>query len=382
MRDIVIWGTGAVARKLYYTIMQEKEITVKYFVDNAPVSSFYGHEVYRPSKEKCSRYLVVVASDAHYDAISAQLTEYGRKELRDYIPYEALGKEVVLVHGNCHVHVIKEYLKTSKTFNDKFYLYPLPLIQDNKKRYIKDDLLENCDVFIYQDIQKDNQFDERLSADYLSVKVKKKKICIPNVFGMGTFLFPQAAPIKNDDMWSDHIGEGMAMGFFNYRDENIDCLWRDGKRDINEMAEYLEGDIYDEKYVKKNLEISFEKMEKREQFWDIKIIDYIRREYRNEQMFYDPAHPCNNVLRKISEKLLEKLDIDKAEIREVGVHVGYHEMPIYKCVKEALNLKYEKKYIRDVAVWELSKIVPKDMDLKEYCKEYCYWCCDWYLGMV
>ena len=28
MREIVIWGTGAVAKKYYYTIMQDKEIKI------------------------------------------------------------------------------------------------------------------------------------------------------------------------------------------------------------------------------------------------------------------------------------------------------------------------------------------------------------------
>lgn len=380
MRDIVIWGTGAVARRFYYTIMDQHEVNVKYFVDNAPVDSFYGHNVYRPTRENCSKYMVVVASDIFYQDISIQMAGYGLKELRDFIPYGAFGKKVVLVHGNCHVFVIKEYLKTSRTFNDKYYLYPLPLIQDNQKRYIKDDLLENCDVFIYQDIRKDNQFDERLSADYLSVKVHKKKICIPNLFGMGTFLYPQSEPPQDseNDGWSNYVGEGSPIGICNYRDQNIDRLWREGERDIGKIAEYLQGEVYDKEYIKQNMETCFQKMENREQLWDVKITDYIKQGYRDKQMFYEPAHPCNHVLRKISEGILNMLGIVGDEISEVEAHLAYHEMPTYKCVKETLGLNYEKRNIRSVGNWDQSKLTPKDMDLTEYCREYCYWCYGWY----
>lgn len=282
MQNIVIWGTGAAARRFYYTIMSQQDIEVKYFVDNAPVDMFYGHKVYRPTQENCSKYLVVVASDVYYQNIAVQLTGYGLKELRDFIPYGAIGKEVVLVHGNCHVVVVKEYLKTSETFNKRFYLYPLPLIQDNQKRYVKDDLLENCDVFIYQDIRKDNQFDERLSADYLAAKVHKKKICIPNVFGMGTFLYPQAETPQGseNDGWNNYMGEGSPIGICNYRDQNIDYQWREGERNIEKIAEYLQGEIYDEKYIKENMTACFDKMKKREEFWDVKITDFIKQGFR------------------------------------------------------------------------------------------------------
>lgn len=93
MCDIVIWGTGAVARRFYYTIMDQHEVNVKYFVDNAPVDSFYGHNVYRPTRENCSKYTVVVASDIFYQDISIQMTEYGLKELKDFIPYGAFKKK-------------------------------------------------------------------------------------------------------------------------------------------------------------------------------------------------------------------------------------------------------------------------------------------------
>ena len=114
MREIIIWGTGVIGRSLYYKILRGGIYKVKYFVDNSSINTFYNLEVYRPTKKNCSICLVVVASSVYYEEIAIQLTEFGLQELKDFIPYEALGKEVVLIHGNCHVEIIKCYLNTSK----------------------------------------------------------------------------------------------------------------------------------------------------------------------------------------------------------------------------------------------------------------------------
>lgn len=174
MCDIVIWGTGTVARSLYYKIMRGGHFRVRYFVDNAAVKSFYDCDVYLPTKENCSKYLVVVASGIHYKEIAVQLSEYGLEELRDFIPYQALGKEVVLVHGNCYKLWIQEYLQTSRTFNGRYWIYPIPRVYHIKEGFIKDHLVQNCDVLISQDIQENNKFDERLSFEYLSARAKKR----------------------------------------------------------------------------------------------------------------------------------------------------------------------------------------------------------------
>ena len=376
MKNIVIWGTGVIGRSLYYNLCWGG-YKVKYFVDNSQRDVFYNCKVLRPTKENCSKYLVVVASNLYYEDIAIQLMEYGLEELKDYIPYQALGKKIVILHGNCHIGIIKSYLNTSKSFKDKYYIYSIPMIQHNKKGYIKEHLLSNCDVFIYQDIQADNQYDIRLSEEYLLPKVRNMKICIPNIYGMGKIFYPQAKKGKEDCLWSNPSGREIPGGLFNFRDENIDSLWRKGERKIEKIVEYLRGPIYDKENVKNEFEHMFSKMEEREKHWDVKILEYIKQNYKKQQMFYEPAHPCNNILRKISEEILVMLDIDINELQEIEESFGVSEMPIYKCVKEALELKFERKYIRNVPPIEESKLTEKDMDLKEYCREYCYWCFEW-----
>lgn len=376
MREIIIWGTGVIGRSLYYKILRGGIYKVKYFVDNSSINTFYNLEVYRPTKKNCSICLVVVASSVYYEEIAIQLTEFGLQELKDFIPYEALGKEVVLIHGNCHVEIIKRYLNTSKSFSDKYWTYPVPLIQDNKKGYIKDHLLNNCDVFIYQDIQEKNPFDKRLSANYLKNMVNGKKICIPNLYGLGKILFPQAEigiHIKGD-VWNNPKGTEIQGGLFNYRDKNIDNLWINGERNIREITKFLESEVYEADFIKQNFYEYIKKWEQREKLCDVKIVDYIKAEYRNIQLFWEPAHPCNILLKEISARILKLLDIDKSELKEIDFSFGVAEMPIYKCVINALQLNFEVESIRNTHPMKLAKLTEKEMDLEEYVREYCYWC--------
>lgn len=355
------------------------QFKVKYFVDNAPIDKFYGVSVYRPTKENCSAHLVVVASRAHYEEISIELTEFGLEELKDYIPYEALGKKTVLIHGNCHTDIIKRYLNNSDTFVRQYWIYPLPMIQNNKKGYIKDHLLRNCDVFICQDIRGDNPCDKRLSAEYLLNKAGGTKICFPNLFGLGEIFFPQAERGNSHDvdLWNNPRGVEIPAGLFNYRDVNIDCLWRKGERDIHRIAEYLESDIYDEKCLRKHFEEKIAKWEQRETLCNIKILHYIKANYRKIQLFWEPAHPCNVLLKELSGEILKLLNISEHEIEEIDFSFGATEMPIYKCVRKALGLEYDNKYIRNWYPLERAKLTEEKMDLEEYVREYCYWCYDY-----
>ena len=97
-KKIVIWGTGDIASLFYYQIRDTYE--VEYFLDNAgDKETFKGKTVRKPTKENIDNQFIVVAN-TYYSEIRAQLREYGCTEIIDFIPYGALGKDIVLVHGS------------------------------------------------------------------------------------------------------------------------------------------------------------------------------------------------------------------------------------------------------------------------------------------
>ena len=150
--------------------------------------------------------------------------------------------------------------------------------------------MKNCDVLISQDIQENNKFDERLSFSYLSAMATKRVICIPNVYGLGKFLFPQAELGKGDG-WKNPAGPELENGLFLYSDENIDRLWNSGERNADVIARYLETDIYSRESIENNRKICFEKWEERDQYCDVKIMDYIKAEYKKQLGQDFPSDP-------------------------------------------------------------------------------------------
>ena len=89
--------------------------------------------------------------------------------------------------------------------------------------------------------------------------------------------------------------------------------------------------------------------------------------FRDKQLFYDQGHPTNFVIREIVLKLMKLLGIEGTpnEAAEMNIHEEF----VYPYVTEALNLKWQQKYIRkrDSA----KKLKP--MDLITYVQEYVWW---------
>lgn len=85
------------------------------------------------------------------------------KEIRDFIYYDSYNKKIAVLHGNCHMNVVHEYLASSEEFINKYVIYPIPRIQVNSKGYIEQSLLEICDLMIIQDIQEENAYGFKLS---------------------------------------------------------------------------------------------------------------------------------------------------------------------------------------------------------------------------
>lgn len=367
-KEIVIWGTGDIASLFYYQIRDTYE--VEYFLDNAgDKEKFKGKIVRRPAKESIENKFIVVAN-TYYNEIKEQLREYGCTEIVDFIPYGALGKDIVLVHGNCHTTVLKQYMESSEEFKEHYYIWDLPVIQDNQAGYIEDDLLSNCDVFIHQDIKEDNMFGIKLSDEYILPRLGKavRSICIPNLFGLGKGFFPQTITVNE----YNPSYQKQFNGIFPNGDENIDQYYDEGGKDINSMIARLKGSVYSEEYIKQNFNLYMERIIEREKNWDVKVSEWILKNYKTKKIFYDVGHPCIELIREICVGVFRILNIETRTIGEIipkGA-VGPYEQPIYPCVSKTLGLGYADEYIRRRGI----RLSDKDMDFEEYCREYWYWC--------
>ena len=117
-------------------------------------------------------------------------------------------------------------------------------------------------------------------------------IAIPNLYELPKFLFPQIAY----DLPEKRIRD---RAYFSFRDKYIEQMYLEEK-DCEYIANVIrEGEVVDATEVFAQYEEFTAKLKMRESDWDIKIADWLIRENRNSQLFYDVNHPTNKVIRYI-----------------------------------------------------------------------------------
>lgn len=371
--SVVVFGTAFhAAQCLYY--LRNKSIRVKYFFDNnCAGETFFGYSVYRPTKEKIAgNFILVATSEAVYQAISIQLQEFGMQEFDDYIYYEWLYKKIVLLHGNCHMSVIRSFLMSSKQFCEKYSIYPNPPIHINKKKRVSENGIKNCDVWVHQDIRKDNAWSYYFSDEYLRQKVRSdvEEIVVPNLFGLGKFLFPQVRIGENFRDRKVSGGGEQTFHLFPWSDRIIDKCVEKGM-DKKEIEKFCSGRVIEDIEIKENFRFYIEKIRKRELAWDIKILDFILENYKDEKLFYDMYHPSETILRQISLDVLKKCGIDDENIFNIeNAFLDAVEYPVYPVVKKVLGLQWEETFIRKSRA---GRKICRDMDFSRYIEEYLFW---------
>ena len=364
--QIVIFGTGEQAMRAYYVLREEYEIM--YFLDNSRSGQyFYGKKTEAPNEENTAQYYIVVCTNMkNYVEIAKQLKTYGLAELKDFCHMEAFGKKIVVVHGNCHMRILKAYMTTSEIFCAQYYLYPLPPIQDIKRGYIEDDVLENCDVFIHQDIRKENHYGEKLSDEYIMPRLGRgvKKITVPNLYNFEMAFFPQTVMNKNNPKFNDN-----GNGLFRHGDRNVEELLDKGITNLEEILNVIRGGVYDAEYIRAEFEKYTKAALERELCWDVKIMDYILKNYKDKRLFYDYGHPYNDVIKEICAGVFKIMGLDEKTIKEIDINLGTQEEPVYPCVIQALGMKWDNGNLRRNGY----KLISGEMDFKEYYREYLYW---------
>lgn len=370
-KKVAIFGTGLQAVAVCY--MLEKEgIAVQYFLNNhLNMEEIKDIPVYEPSSENVKGVYIIVAvgTEPTYLAISKQLQSLGCREFEDYIYHEWIGKKVVLLHGNCHMIVIKAFLLSSKGFCRQYGIYPNPLICENKEKGIKPHILKECDVWIHEDIRTDNPYGYFLSDEYMRQHMKADciEIIMPNLFGLGKGFFPQSTYNERNGS----IANGADFnGLFPRADAVIDkCI---GNRlSTEEIIEFCKSDeaILQEEILE-NFAAFTNKISEREKKWDIKISEFILQNYKDEKLFFDMGHPTNIIFEYISAEILKKLHISADNIT-ADCCLDNHEEFVYPVVKRVLGLNWSDGNIRKSGY---AKKLSENMDFEEYIREYIWWC--------
>lgn len=365
-KEIVVYGTGANAVKCV-SLLECRGIKIKYILDSREgIGRFKNYPVYMLMDEYLrGKYIIIACDEKRYGEIKVK---FGKcREFKDYIHYSWLDKKMVFLYGNCHMDVIEAYLRSSGKFKERHTIYPAPRIC--MKQPVDPEVLAVMDIWVHEDIRKDNQFGYEFSDEYIRKFMVKDivEIVIPHLYGLGGGFFPHAY------QWNDKntaLLNGVDIGgMFPRRDDLIErCIGQD--MDVEQICEYAcEDGIIPEEYVLENFNNYIDKIREREKSWDIKILDFILEHYKHEKLFFDPGHPTNIILEKISKDILLLLGVSDDVCTDIKL--DGKEIPVYPWIGKALGLEWSETFIR---ASEGAIKCRDEMDIAEYVREYVWWC--------
>ncbi len=359
-------GTGMHGAKCAW-MLSGHGIDIRYFITKGrmELETFRGKKVYNENVE--SLYVVVATSPEVYLLVADEFRSEGKREFEDFAYYEWLFKDVVLLHGNCHMAIIKKFLLSSSAFRNHYAIYPYPLlISETKEFRTEPEIFRHIEIWIHQDIRRNNQFGYKVSDEYIQSYVSPgiKEIIIPHLYGIGKMLFPQSIALGGNEAINDGLDED---GIFLHGDKVIEEAISRGMN-IDEIIEYCKSDsVMSEEEIKYNFSVGMAKLREREKLWDIPIYDFIKDNYQEEKLFHDDGHPTNFVMKRIAEEILKRLQIYDLQIH-CDSRMDLNEKCVYPIVKKVLGLRWEDKEIRVTG-----KKLAEYMDFEEYIREYCWW---------
>lgn len=197
----------------------------------------------------------------------------------------------------------------------------------NRETGIGDNLLNNCDLFIYQKIS--DSFGEFLSTKYILSKLPDH--CIKISFANAYFIpyYPQLTNSNNG---------------FPYGDKNVINLLQQGLSKEEIISIISDENFYTSEELLPILDEALKDLSNRESDTDIQIVDFIKERYRYMHLFCTINHPKPHLICFLAMKMLDKLGIPNEEI----LHYFHDEFdslihPIYPSVAKHLKLSFAQQ---------------------------------------
>ena len=294
-------------------------------------------------------------------------------EFEEFVYEKYLGKDIVILYGNCHTGAVKRVLQSCKAFNMKYEIYPLKEIQEvSDSSYFESPVFRVCDVLIHQSIWEKNRYGKEYASSNIISKVKDtcKIIAMPNVYHLPICLFPQYYE-KTELRYKNQT--------YFFRDKIIDEGIEAGKSLKQIAREYYEYK-FDQKKICEDYFKFINKVREREKEWDISVADYINANIKTTLLFFEPNHPTGCLFNYYANIILKILGITNYEVDTIdnAVEMDSYQMPFLTEVGKALDIEYSTKgaEIRSTGV----KIRKVKMDIQEYVNQYyaSLWMCGEY----
>lgn len=333
--SLILYGCGLEAEKFICRNMDLLS-RISFCIDGYRQGTFHGKCIKKIEEVDSlfEKKIVVAALPDTYKKLKDILRSHGLSEFKHFVHISYIEKKLIIVNANCHGPGLINYLNMSKSFRKKYVVYDLPEIHTNIEKEISQDLLDFVDVLITQDVREDNRFSFKLSMNYLKTHVNKEcdVIVIPNMVGMGRWIYPQ------------HGDNGktvrLAKGEWPLMHENLvlEEAVKSGFNRLDEYVKYFNSYTYDEEYLVSLYSHYRETICSREIEWDIKVAEYIEKSFRKMEIFEDRDHPSVEMMKTIGQEVIKRLGLPKIDDSEYDFVTGL-PIPILPSVKEYYGIE-------------------------------------------
>lgn len=295
------------------------------------------------------------------------LLQKGYIEYTNFFWASEFDKKLVLINANCHGAALTKFLENCGQFVKEYCIHPIPQTHMNQEKKISSVLLNRADVYIHQDIRPDNSIGYQLSDEYVTKFLKDDclDITIPNFVGMGKWLYPLQGGLDKrfytnsgtfDVFYKDQV---MEEAYDNHEIVSLEQY----------VSFYLNYKVEDEKLVYER-EKDWLKLKKREEKWDIKVSNFIEKNFRTIPCFVDQDHPSKYLMYEVGRQVAEILGVeDNNRIECWESHLGL-PTPVLKSVIDYYGIKWE---ISNDKPFNIFLGYQTSQFLEEYIKEYLWW---------
>ena len=358
-KKVVLVGTGTESADFYNSycnLLNIDMITANYFLTDALEKFHLKSEVEAKKINELKIggnsdyfYIIAIAYDVSYLAVSFQLEELGLLYGKDYIDYsiaEAIlcGKKILITVGDCLLDAISIGLNYFDTFKEKYYIkhfYNLGRSKFFNKIYYR--MAKICDFYVMN----------RHLMDPYRFYFKKEElpkdseiifIATPEFRGY----WPQT-PKKESVVNKYHIfpHDGYPVGFVMREDMNINSVIDNKEKiDIKSLIRRLQDEnFYSREQVIKNYNISINVLKHAEKDCHIKISDYFINNISTKKTAKEYSHYQNDLILEICRRLIVYLEPNLCKEEYVNTEVKndilpFTEMPVYPSVARYLKLDY------------------------------------------
>lgn len=410
-KKVGIWGAGSFGRKAY-SYLKNKVDVVCFYDSNEKKSGTIldGIPIRKWSPEDTDTYILIAST--FWEEIVPGLVKEGLKIFKDFVLYDFIcnslpdeysfiydiqqctgewteeewiaykdGRQLAILNGGCKEGSLSVLLSMHPVFRQKYkvievprnYLIGHPLYSqrevDVAVNYMNDvNFLRQVDLFFYESENvtspwnmQPNTVREKLSPDCKQIIVSPLRF---------SGYFPQC---RSHEKWFAQIH---LLYAFRYTDKYIDALWKKGYSEDEIVSIVKKEDFLSAEEVEDFLRVSLVTMALQEEEADVKISDYIEEHCREEQLFYDPAHPTNKILIEYADRIIQYLfpennlmmgDVYSDEaISYASPPILHMNEPIYPCVVKTLGLSSYEKCFYVNKPSEVNRMLSFDEYIREY----------------